>query len=155
MTENIGVSYEGCSVYVDAADSPTVVSWLRKDLGPGGGGQDLAVGPLRVSGVFHDCSTGRKAHPFEFLEWSTVLECEAAAGAEPGAVVAAVTAVLETLWRGGWKAVAACDFEDELLACGGRECYPLPPESMSPSPEGRGRWRHLPKPGWKGKRKSV
>ncbi|MFE1499986.1 hypothetical protein ACFW89_33500, partial [Streptomyces albidoflavus] len=125
MTENTEVSYEGCSVYVDAADSSTVITRLKERLGSGEGGQSLTVGPLLVSGAGNDYSTGRKAHPFEFLEWPTVLECEAPAESEPGAVAAAVTSVLETLWCGGWKAVAACDFEGELPARGGSERYPL------------------------------
>ncbi|WP_157848215.1 hypothetical protein [Streptomyces exfoliatus] len=121
MPEKTGISYEDCSVYVDDEDESTVIAWLEKHLGAGDGGQGLAVGPLWVSGAGNDCSTGRKAHPFEFLEWPTVLECEAPAESGPGAVAAAVTIVLETLWCGG-----ACDFEDELPARGGSERYPLP-----------------------------
>ncbi|MFD0271251.1 hypothetical protein ACFVGY_32480 [Streptomyces sp. NPDC127106] len=131
MSENAGISYEDCSIYVDAADSSTVIAWLKERLGPGEDARGLVVGPLRVSSACNDYSTGRKAHPFEFVEWPTVVECEAPAGVEPGAVVAAVTAVLETLWCGGWEAVAACDFEDELPAHGGRDRYPLPSPSGS------------------------
>ncbi|MFB9518269.1 hypothetical protein [Streptomyces purpureus] len=155
MTENAGVSYEDCSIYVDAADSSTVIAWLKERLGPGEEGRGLVVGPLRVSGVCNDYSTGRKAHPFEFLEWPTVLECEAPAGVEPGAVVAAVTAVLETLWCRGWKAVAACDFEDELPARGGGERYPLPSASGGLPHTRTGRWRSLLVRSGKRKRKSV
>ncbi|WP_327378266.1 hypothetical protein OG393_32470 [Streptomyces sp. NBC_01216] len=155
MTENAGVSYEDCSIYVDAADSSTVIAWLKERLGPEEEGHGLVVGPLRVSSVCNDYSTGRKAHPFEFLEWSTVLECEAPAGVESGAVVAAVTDVLETLRRGGWKAVAACDCEDELPAHGGRDRYPLPSPSGSLSHTRTGRWRSLLVRGGKRKRKSV
>ncbi|MDQ0847370.1 hypothetical protein [Streptomyces sp. V1I6] len=129
MSGRPGVRYEDCSVYVDAQDSSTVITWLGERLGRGNGGQVLRVGTLWVAGVSNDYSTGGKAHPFEFLEWSTVLECEAPVGAEPDAVVAAVTDVLEMLWCGGWKAVAACDFEDELPARGGSERYPLPSPS--------------------------
>lgn len=155
MTENAGVSYEDCSIYVDAADSSTVITWLKERLGPGEKGLGLVVGPLRVSGACNDYSTGRKAHPFEFLEWPAVLECEAPAEAEPGAVVAAVTDVLERLWCGGWKAVAACDFEDELPARGGRERYALPSPSGSLPHARTGRWRSLLARGGQGKRKSV
>ncbi|WP_446697083.1 hypothetical protein [Streptomyces mutabilis] len=54
-----------------------------------------------------------------------MLECEAPEGT-PDEVVQAVTVVLEALWRGGFKAVATCDFEDELPARGGIERYPHP-----------------------------
>ncbi|MFE6787841.1 hypothetical protein ACFVFF_36875 [Streptomyces sp. NPDC057680] len=143
MPEKTGISYEDCSVYVDAEDESTVIAWLEKHLGGGDGEQDLAVGPLWVSGAANDYSTGRKAHPFEFLEWPTVLECQAPAESEPGAVAAAVTIVLETLWCGGWKAVAACDFEDELPARGGSERYPLPSPSKGLSQVRMGRWKSL------------
>lgn len=62
------------------------------------GARALRVGLLWVDGVSNDYLTGGKAHPFDFLEWSTVLECEAPVGAESGAVVDAVTDVLEVLW---------------------------------------------------------
>ncbi|WP_418955195.1 hypothetical protein [Streptomyces tritici] len=155
VSENAGVSYEGCSIYVDAADSSMVITWLKERLGAGGEGRGLVVGPLGVSSACNDYSTGRKAHPFEFLEWPTVVECEAVARAAPGAMVAAVTAVLETLWRGGWNAVAACDFEDELPAHGGRDRYPLPSPSGSLPHARTGRWRSLLARGGKRKRKSV
>ncbi|MEV7797095.1 hypothetical protein AB0O68_34865 [Streptomyces sp. NPDC087512] len=155
VPENVGVSYEDCSVYVDAGDGSTVITWLKERLGAGDGGQNLTVGPLQVSGVHNDYPTGRKAHPFEFLEWLTVLECEAPAEAEPGAVVAAVTLVLETLWSGGWKAVAACGFEDELPARGGSERYPLPSSSEALTQARTGRWKGLLVQGGKRKRNSV
>ncbi|MFE5940294.1 hypothetical protein ACFQ69_33585 [Streptomyces sp. NPDC056470] len=153
--ENTEVSYEDCSVYVDAADSSTVITRLKERLGSGEGGQGLTVGPLRVSGAGNDYSTGRKTHPFEFLEWPTVLECEAAAGAEPSAVVAAVTTLLETLWGGGWKALAACDFEDELPARGRSERYPLLSLSEGLAQARTGRWKSLLVRGGKRKRDSL
>ncbi len=155
VSKNAGVSYEDCSIYVDAADSSTVITWLEERLGAGGKGRGLVVGPLRVSGAGNDYFTGRKAHPFEFLEWLTVLECEAPAGVEPGVVVGAVTEVLETLWGGGWKAVAACDFEDELPAHGGWDRYPLPPPSEGLTQARTGRWKSLLMRDGKRKRKSV
>ncbi|MGW0468485.1 hypothetical protein ACWDX6_25015 [Streptomyces sp. NPDC003027] len=155
MSENAGVSYEDCSIYVDATDSSTVIAWLKERLGPGEKGRGLVVGPLRVSSACNDYSTGRKAHPFEFLEWPTVLECEAPVAAEPGVVAAAVTAALETLWCGGWKAVAACDFEDELPAHGGRDRYPLQSPSGSLPHARTGRWRSLLVRSGKRKRKTV
>jgi hypothetical protein len=121
-----GCSYADASIYVDARESSRAVAWLQDSFGCESGGGHLMVGPVRVSGAHNDYATGRTAHPFEFLEWPTVLECEAPAGVPPAEVVAAVAAVLETLWRGGFKAVAACDFEDDLPACGGLARYPVP-----------------------------
>lgn len=88
-------------------------------------GAELTVGPVRVEGEHNDYNTGRRAHPFDFLQWPTVLECEAPAGT-PDEVVQPVTAVLEALWHGGFKAVATCDFEGGLPARGGIDRYPRP-----------------------------
>ncbi|MER6327698.1 hypothetical protein [Streptomyces coelicoflavus] len=120
-------AYSDASIYVDAEAAPRVVDRLRDALGlVEDDGAELVVGPVRVEGEPNDYVTGWRAHPFDFLEWPTVLECEAVAGAPAEEVVQAVTAVLEALWRGGFKAVAACDFEDELPARGGIARYPLP-----------------------------
>jgi hypothetical protein len=119
------VSYEECSIYVAAADSTVVATRLKVRLGEGDDNVGLMVGPVRVVGTCNDYATGRTSHLFEFLEWDSVLECDAPAGAQHAAVVAAVTAVLETLWVSGWKAVEACDFEDELPAAGGIARYPV------------------------------
>jgi hypothetical protein len=141
---DLGSAYSDTSIYVDAVAAPLVVARLRDALGDAGGGPELAVGPLRVSGEPNGYATGRRAHPFDFLEWSTVLECEAPAGTPPE-VVQAVTAVLEALWRGGFKAVAACGFEDELPARGGIDRYPRP-ASCGPASASLW-WRHLISPG--------
>ncbi|MFC8271744.1 hypothetical protein ACFUJR_04205 [Streptomyces sp. NPDC057271] len=50
----------------------------------------------------------------DFVQWGTVVECEAIAEATLGQVVEAVGTILETLWNRGYRAVAACDYEDEL-----------------------------------------
>ncbi|MFD9247366.1 hypothetical protein ACFV0D_36690, partial [Streptomyces sp. NPDC059556] len=118
-------------------------------------GAELTVGPVRVYGAPNDYSTGRHAHPCDFLQWPTVLECQAPAESEPGAVAAAVTIVLKTLWCGGWKAVAACDFEDELPARGGIDRYPLPSPSEGLSQVRMGRWKSLLVRGGNKKRNSA
>lgn len=120
-------AYRDASIYVDAEAAPRVVGRLRDLLGlVEDDGAELVVGPVRVEGEPNDYATGQHAHAFDFLQWPTVLECEATAGAPAEEVVQAVAAVLGALWRGGFKAVAACDFEDELPAHGGIDRYPLP-----------------------------
>ncbi|MFI9374956.1 hypothetical protein [Streptomyces parvulus] len=111
---------------MDAEAAPRVVARLRDSLGlVKDDGPELTVGPVSVVGEHNDYATGQDTHPLNFLEWPTVLECEARAGT-PAEVVQAVTAVLEALWHAGFKALAACDFEDELPARGGIDRYPLP-----------------------------
>ncbi|THA65760.1 hypothetical protein E6R60_33025 [Streptomyces sp. A0642] len=143
-------SYEDASIYVDAEAAPRVLGRLRDALGLKDEGAELTVGPVRVSGEPNDYAAGRRAHPFDFLEWPTVLECEAAGGAPAGEVVQAVTAVLEALWRGGFKAVAACDFEDELPARGGIDRYPYPAPALDGGAVSSGTggwWKNLISPG--------
>ncbi|MFD5730487.1 hypothetical protein ACFWMT_30845 [Streptomyces sp. NPDC058368] len=110
---------------MDAVAAPRILGRLRDALGLKDHGEVVVVGPVRVCGEPNDYATDGRAHPFDFMEWPTVLECEATSGA-PAEVVKAVTSLLEALWREGFKAVAACDFEDELPARGGMDRYPLP-----------------------------
>ncbi|MGW7660782.1 hypothetical protein [Streptomyces sp. NPDC054756] len=144
MTNELGPSpinpdsaYSNASIYVDAEAAPRIMARLRYALDlVTDDGPELAIGPVRVTGGPNDYATGRRTHPFDFLEWPTVLECEAYGGT-PAEVVQAVAAVLEALWRGGFKALVACDFEDELPARGGMDRYPYP----APDPDGRtGTW---------------
>ncbi|WP_121709116.1 hypothetical protein [Streptomyces sp. E5N91] len=150
-------AYSDASIYVDAEAAPRVVAQLRDALGlVEDDGAELAVGPVRVEGEHNDYATGRRAHPFDFLEWPTVLECEAHAGT-PAEVVQAVTAVLEALWRGGFKAVAACDFEEELPARGGIDRYPYPAPALVGGAVSSGTgtwWKNLISPG-KGKGRNL
>jgi hypothetical protein len=138
---------------VNAEAAPRVVDRLRDLLGLAeDDGAELVVGPLRLEGAYNDYATGRHAHPFDFLQWPTVLECEAPAGTPAEEVVQAVAAVLEALWRGGFKAVAACDFEDELPARGGINRYPLPASGSGSGSGGSAAsvstwWRNLISPG--------
>ncbi|MFG2566313.1 hypothetical protein ACGFR6_12840 [Streptomyces sp. NPDC048567] len=118
-------AYGHTSIYVDAVAAPRILSRLQDALSLKDYGKGLAIGPVHVYGEPNDYTTDRRAHPFDFMEWPTVLECAATAGA-PAEVVKAITSLLETLWHEGFKAVAACDFEDELPARGGMDRYPLP-----------------------------
>ncbi|MYS70704.1 hypothetical protein GTY88_09720 [Streptomyces sp. SID5926] len=140
--------YSDASIYVDAGAAPRVLSRLRDALGlVADDGAELTVGPVRVEGEHNNYPTGRHAHPSDFLQWPTVLECEAHAGT-PNEVVQAITAVLKALWHGGFKAVAACDFEDELPARGGIDRYPHPSSVSGASAASSGSWwRNLMPPG--------
>lgn len=143
-------AYSDASIYVDAVSAPRVVGRLRDALGVvEDGGAELTVGPVRVEGEHNDYATGRHAHSSDFLQWPTVLECEAPAGT-PDEVVQAVTAVLEALWHGGFKAVAACDFEDELPARGGIGRYPCPASTTASDASAASSgswWRNVMSPG--------
>lgn len=65
-------AYRDASIYVDAVTASRVVARLRDALGLEDNGPELTVGPMRVSSAHNDYATGRRAHPFDFLEWPTV-----------------------------------------------------------------------------------
>ncbi|MEU6106003.1 hypothetical protein, partial [Streptomyces flaveolus] len=95
------------TIYVDAEAAPRIMGRLRGSLGLAeDNGAELTVVPLRVTGEPNDYATGRRTHPSDFLQWPTVLECEAHAGT-PTEVVQAITAVLEALWHGALQGLAA------------------------------------------------
>ncbi|MFD9028285.1 hypothetical protein [Streptomyces parvulus] len=141
-------AYSDASIYVDAEAAPRIMARLRDALGlVEDDSPELTVGPLRVEGEHNDYATGRRTHPSDFLQWPTVLECESYAGTR-AEVVQAVTAVLEALWHGGFKAVATCDFEDELPARGGIDRYPRPASASGASAaSSRSWWRNVMSPG--------
>lgn len=132
-----GVSYEDCDIYVNADDGSQLTAWLKVRLGDADDAGELTVGPVRVHGTGNGYATAGSAHPFDFLQWETVLECEAPPTADAHEVVAAITAVLQTLWHQGYLAIAACEFEDDLPTSGGIARYPAPPRRESPAPGGR------------------
>jgi hypothetical protein len=55
----------------------------------------------------------------DFVYWPVLVEIDAVEGVTGGAVVEAVSRILDAIWDAGHRAVAACDFEDELPWGGG------------------------------------
>jgi hypothetical protein len=82
---------------------------------------DLATIDIRRNG---HADESRKADPRDgFIHFSYLLEIDAEPGAIRASYVAMIGTLLEELWQRGDRAVAACDFEDELPRKGG---YPRP-----------------------------
>ncbi|GHB51665.1 hypothetical protein GCM10010347_21840 [Streptomyces cirratus] len=113
-------SYEDCSIYVDAPDPEAVIEALAH----------LADGPvdahvLRAGSVL--LHVGHNGYASDiggdpvapFLRWEVTTDCEAPSATTAEDVVEAVATVLRTLWSSGYRALAACDFENELPANGG------------------------------------
>ncbi|MEU0373319.1 hypothetical protein ABZ070_24235 [Streptomyces sp. NPDC006283] len=135
------VSYTDCAIYVDAQNRSDLVDRLASVAHGGEAPGVLRVGPMHLAVAHNDYATARAAGSGSgFLQWEFVVECEASPGAGGVEVVAAVTVVLETLWRAGYRAVAACDFEDELPA-GSKMRRPLVPSAAAPATEPR--WKRL------------
>jgi len=105
-------SYEDCMIYVDADDREFVIEILLKSNAAHRQDAVLLCGCVKIYVAHNDYATGRS--PYGFVQWSTVLECESIPGATPEGVVSAIGAILAGIWSSGTRAVAACDFEDEL-----------------------------------------
>ena len=135
------VSHTDCAVYVDAQDRSALVELLASVAYGGEAPGVLRAGPMHLAVAHNDYATARSdCSGSGFLQWEFVLECEASPGAGGVEMVAAVTVVLETLWRAGYRAVAACDFEDELPA-GRKMQRPLVPLAAAPATGPR--WKRL------------
>ena len=63
--------------------------------------------------------TKRMQGDVQFIFYRYYLDIEPAEHAQRERYVASVGSLLNELWKLGYKAVAACDFEDELPECGG------------------------------------
>lgn len=55
----------------------------------------------------------------DFLFWPVIIELDGEGQADEREVIAEASRILESLWRSGRPAVAACDFEDQLPWGGG------------------------------------
>jgi hypothetical protein len=67
-----------------------------------------------------DYDEDRAADPHDgFLFYRYYLDIEPVEDADPGEYILSIAQLLEALWKSGAKAVAACDFEEELPRKGG------------------------------------
>ncbi|NEB10590.1 hypothetical protein G3I32_17330 [Streptomyces coelicoflavus] len=79
--------------------------------------------PFTIAEWSHNDYEGTVKSDDDFIGWSSVLECEPTEGASLGEVVQTVSAVLRSLWSAGFRAVAACDYEELLPHKGGASLY--------------------------------
>lgn len=55
----------------------------------------------------------------DFITWPTTVELELNSDVDSAVIIAKASNLLHVIWGSGGKAVAACDFEDELPWSGG------------------------------------
>jgi hypothetical protein len=116
MTDRYGY----CKVFVSAPDPPTVRRLLAT-LWSEPFDDDTAF----VAGLVIEVRRNPDAVPDAvpdadgFLHWPVLVEVEAGPLADRGTTVDTVAGILTTLWDSGHRAVAACDYEDELPWAGG------------------------------------
>ncbi len=111
-----------CEVYVDAPlPLPDMQEWLARTLGGvASGRREVSSGALRMAVVEVDeADEAAAAEPDGFTFYPLMLEIDPARSTPRTVYVAAVGSLLQALWASGWRAVAACDFEDELPYSGG------------------------------------
>lgn len=108
-----------CMIYVDAEEVENVLRLLCASLSAA----SESSGKVTFSGVLlygaHNDYEADGAESKDFTQWPSVLECEPLEGTPLEGEVHALSAVLRTLWDSGFRAVAACDFEDQLPEEGG------------------------------------
>ena len=102
-------------------DTAEMQQWLTRTLdGTPVGVRRLDAPPLRIAVVeIDEADPVAAANPDGFTYYPIMLEVDPLPPADRPVYVAAVSSLLQTLWSAGWRAVAACDFEDELPYSGG------------------------------------
>ncbi|MGW4030989.1 hypothetical protein ACWEFL_17005 [Streptomyces sp. NPDC004838] len=107
-------AYSDCSIYVNRADREDVTGVLERSGASRTSDGLLRYGEILAYVAHNDYEGSLRGDAPAFLDWPTVLECEALSGAAPPSIVSAVASMLEVFSHAGWRAEAACDFEDEI-----------------------------------------
>ncbi|WP_030275840.1 hypothetical protein [Streptomyces sp. NRRL B-24484] len=102
---------EYCALYLSGVDRPGAAGLVAAALGAVPDGHLVRSGGVEFE-VLRNPGAGRAA---DFLGWPLKIEAEG----PRAAAVDAVSRVLAAAWARGCRAVAACDFEDELPRLGG------------------------------------
>ncbi|AZM77876.1 hypothetical protein D1J63_25320 [Streptomyces sp. KPB2] len=79
--------------------------------------------PFTVAELGRNDYEGTVKSDDDFIGWPSVLEFEPIEGASLGEVAQTISEVLRSLWSAGFRAVAACDYEDLLPHNGGAALY--------------------------------
>lgn len=111
-----------CKVYLDSEfDSAKLLSWLQSVLGASLERRTLTASEMEVDlGTNDEHDKARAARGIDqFLYYRYLLDVVPTEGAARERYVPRVAALLEVAWNAGMRAVASCDFEDELPRSGG------------------------------------
>ena len=109
--------YDYCKVFVKHDEPSTVLVRLAARLGA-----ETERRSLRLPGLVMDIRPNPDvddAAGDDFVRWPLIIEAEAEDPDSAGAMVPAISQVLNDLWEAAIPAVAACDFEDDLPWAGG------------------------------------
>lgn len=103
-----------CKVFVDADESPGAVQGILGTIASASRSA-MSIDVRRND----DFDRDRRLTNDGFLFFRYYLDVDPASGVPRTSYIVAVAELLEALWRNGCRAVAACDFEDELPRRGG------------------------------------
>lgn len=111
-----------CKVYLDCEFELTeLLLWLQRILGASLEMRTLTAAEVEVDVGTNDEYDGVLArHGIDqFLYYRYLLDVVPTGGTSRARYVASVAALLEAAWKANMRAVASCDFEDELPRSGG------------------------------------
>jgi hypothetical protein len=119
-----GLSIElDCMIYVDSNDCTAALRVIASSAGGAVGRYEkLETEVFRIYATHNDYDVGA-SEGSGFVAWPSVLECEPVRGVDAAQYVTAIGSSLTALWDAGFRAVAACDFEDRLPDAGGLQRY--------------------------------
>jgi hypothetical protein len=113
-------NYRYCKVFVDGVPVDTAKTILGKALGGTFECHTMYVSlGLAVDVRRNTDATEGVDSSDDFVYWPVLVEVDAEESVADRAVVETTSRILNTLWDAGHRAVAACDFEDELPWSGG------------------------------------
>ncbi|MEV1070015.1 hypothetical protein [Streptomyces sp. NPDC050263] len=121
--ESVSANDLDCSIYVDSASQEAVLKAVERKLGGTTEMNDVLVSSTVRVYVAHNDYEGDSTDPSDFIGWPSVLECEILNGVNEETYMEDIGASLSALWETGFRAVAACNFEDRLPRGGGIGLY--------------------------------
>lgn len=110
---------EFCRFFVEAADIAPVVEVLTAALDVPFAKNSATARGLDIDVWDNGYASGEPRFGADFLEWPLTVELSSAEAVAHDTVFDVVKRVLVALWDADIRAVAACDFEDELPWRGG------------------------------------
>ncbi|MFF7879422.1 hypothetical protein ACFZDJ_06330 [Streptomyces sp. NPDC007896] len=112
-----------CSIYIDSDNREAILRCVAHSLGGSIEASDMVRASAVKAYVAHNDYEIDSANRSDFVAWPSVVECEQASGASAEAFVNAIGECLSALWHAGFRAVAACEFEDRLPHSGGVDLF--------------------------------
>ncbi|MGW5611876.1 hypothetical protein ACWEWI_38670 [Streptomyces sp. NPDC003753] len=112
-----------CSIYVDSENRQGILRFVAQSIAGTIEKSDIVETPALKVYVAHNDYESDSADSSDVVAWPSVLECEQVPQTDEQTFVNAIGECLNGLWKAGFRAIAACDFEDRLPHTGGIGLY--------------------------------